>query len=454
MVRERTLFSLIASTIGISSIGASAIFTIFLPFCQHELHLSSEVGYKLFSTWLTLFFMLPVVSGYIGQKYLGYRTSIILGLGLAFIGLATTSIGNVDAFKVSLVLFSIGASLYSTNIYSLFSSEINTDSKKRSKSFVIFYVAMNAGAFLGDFLSGFLIRIWGYPAASVILSTSLLASMLIFMLVTARNMQNKASSVNNKRCFISGYFLIVPIASLLFIYHAGSLTIIPILVLLYCIGYLIIKNKTKPIQYKQNARYLLFYAIFTIGYWGLYMLFPSVVEVFTGVGVTTRLFGHTIQPSTIASLSPLFLIFFGLLLSSIRKNTDTKFAIQLKIALALLFISASFYAIHLANNHIGSSTLVLLLVTAGYALYALSEIFIGPTALAMIGLLVHEELLGIMMGFAYLIRSIAGLTTDMLSKSVSINHDGTFSSYGNIAVFLAIILFLTLKLIHRKGNAQ
>lgn len=437
--------------IGLSSLGASTVFTMFLPYCQHVMHLTVNNGYKLFAVWLSLFFLLPVVSGYFGQKYIGYRKAVLIGLVLSFLGELSLALGHLQSFRLALVMFSIGASLYTTNLYSLFSKLFSTQSAERTRAFVIFYVAMNAGAFLGDFLSGFLIKTFSYSSAFIILSVSILISAIIFATLAKQLSEpNITTKTSRKAQWL--YYTAVPIISVILIYHTDSLDTLSALVLVFCVIYLVIKNRGNPRSYKVKARYFLFFSAFMILYWGLYMLYPSVVEVFTGKDVITKVFGETLQPSTIASLSPLFLIIFGVMLSLIKRNVDTIKAIHVKIALSLLIMGIGFYVLCFGHKIMGDSS-VLGYVTLGYLCHALSEIFIGPVVFSMVGLLIPESMIGIMMGFSYLTRSASGALTGILSRSFNgQNVHVVFSSYATISLIAAVILFTTLYAFEKRKN--
>ena len=61
------------------------------------------------------------------------------------------------------------------------------------------------------------------------------------------------------------------------------------------------------------------------------MLFPSVVEVYIEHNIGVNLFGERLQPSTVASLSPFFLIVFGSLFALIKTWQDNPIVIKNKL---------------------------------------------------------------------------------------------------------------------------
>lgn len=98
-----SLEKLIMIVVALTSLGASTVFTVFLPYCENALKLSISQGNQLFSVWLAVFFIVPVFAGYIGQKFIGAYYSITIGLLLAACGEALMSFNIVSIFYAALI---------------------------------------------------------------------------------------------------------------------------------------------------------------------------------------------------------------------------------------------------------------------------------------------------------------------------------------------------------------
>ena len=427
---------------GLSAFNATTIFTVFLPFCENALHIPIAKGNQVFSVWLAVYFMTHIAAGYAGQKYFGYYRSIASGLTLAFIGVCIISFQSMFDFYLGLALFSMGASLYSTNIFAAFGLQFQVNDKQRSRAFLLLYVIMNLGAFFGDFASGFLINWLNYGGMFIVVSSPLLIAMFIFIFGTRP--LKKEDSVLYKNLIFLLFVIVITLASLFLIMDMKSISILSLVVFLSCIAYLIIRNKTSAEMIKKNAQVFLLYSLIILGYWGMYMLYPSVVELYFEHHNKVKLWGALIQPSTISSFSPFFLIVTGFLLMMIlRKYRDNVRTIRLKIGIALVALAIGFMVLYFGNTFYDKPYLFLAIVGGSYFFYALSEILIGPINFSMVGILIKPELVGIMLGFTYSARSVSGILTGQLASLAGGNYNHmVFMEYAAIAMFLALLLFV------------
>lgn len=127
-----------------------AIFTLFL---QAKFGFTAGVTSNIFAGFLALVYFLPVLGGYLADKF-GYGKMVISGIIIMFIGYICLAIptGNnavgVAAMIGSLVLIALGTGFFKGNLQVMVGNLYDDPkySAKRDTAFSIFYMAINVGA--------------------------------------------------------------------------------------------------------------------------------------------------------------------------------------------------------------------------------------------------------------------------------------------------------------------
>jgi POT family proton-dependent oligopeptide transporter len=129
-----------------------AILTLYM---QAKFGLSSSTTSLIYGTFLGLVYFLPLLGGFFADKILGYGKTILLGIGVMFIGyllLALPSEANVTGKVMmfgALLLISMGTGFFKGNLQALVGNLYESDlyKGKRDIAFSIFYMFINVGAF-------------------------------------------------------------------------------------------------------------------------------------------------------------------------------------------------------------------------------------------------------------------------------------------------------------------
>ncbi len=109
----------------------------------------------LYGIYTGLVYLTPIIGGLIADKLLGYRKAVILGALIMTIGHASMAFETSFFFYLGLTCLIIGNGLFKPNISSIV-GQLYTDEKKKDSAYTIFYMGINAGAFLGILLCGYI----------------------------------------------------------------------------------------------------------------------------------------------------------------------------------------------------------------------------------------------------------------------------------------------------------
>jgi len=138
-----------------------------------------ENALALYGTYLALLYLTPIIGGTLADKYLGNRKAIIIGAIIMTLGHASMAIESNPFFLyLGLGLLVIGTGFFKPNMSSFISILYKDFPEKKDGAYTIFYMGVNAGAFLGIMLCGYLGEIlgwsWGFGLAGIFMLLGLL----------------------------------------------------------------------------------------------------------------------------------------------------------------------------------------------------------------------------------------------------------------------------------------
>jgi len=145
------------------------IFTLYMidPTSSGGMGFSDFKAADIYGTYLALVYLTPFVGGLLADRILGYRKAIMIGgvlMGTGYIGL---SLPGQSAFFISLLIIIIGNGFFKPNISTLVGNLYNNDKFREYKDsgFNIFYMGINIGAFVCNFVAAYLRNEYGWGFA-------------------------------------------------------------------------------------------------------------------------------------------------------------------------------------------------------------------------------------------------------------------------------------------------
>jgi proton-dependent oligopeptide transporter, POT family len=118
--------------------------------------LEEKSAYGIYAAYGALVYLTPLAGGYLADKLLGFRKSIIWGAILMAAGqfVLSASSGNQYVLYAGLALLVIGNGFFKPNISSLIGRFYGPGDPRRDGAFTIFYMGINIGAFLTPLTCG------------------------------------------------------------------------------------------------------------------------------------------------------------------------------------------------------------------------------------------------------------------------------------------------------------
>lgn len=140
--------------------GMRALLVLFLTTALTEANpgwgWSTGNAYALFGSYTALVYLSSMLGGYFADKIIGYRWAVIVGALLMTLGHASMAIETPFFIYLGLGFLVFGTGFFKPNMTSIISEMYKDRPEKKDGAYTIFYMGVNAGAFFGILLCGYL----------------------------------------------------------------------------------------------------------------------------------------------------------------------------------------------------------------------------------------------------------------------------------------------------------
>ena len=115
---------------------------------------SSSSALSLLGTYAMFVYLTPLVGGWLADNKIGYRNAVVIGALLMTLGHASMALETPTFLYVGITLLVLGNGFFKPNMTSIISKIYEGRDNKKDGAYNIFYMGVNAGAFLGIMLCG------------------------------------------------------------------------------------------------------------------------------------------------------------------------------------------------------------------------------------------------------------------------------------------------------------
>jgi proton-dependent oligopeptide transporter, POT family len=430
-----------------------------------------KVAYSILGSFIALCYIMPLLGGFIADKYWGLRKSIYIGAVIEGLGLLMLIVPGTFALIIGLSAIAMGMGLLKPCASSLLGFLYDKDDPRQDSGYTIFYVVFNGGIILATFISGFLVRYVGWKVAFLTAVVALIITFFIFYFGFIKyKLNNLGPNVTStfKGNAVSLIIIIVAIALSSVILKYETLALIAfIAVSISVIGifvYCIIKSEK---EYKSKLVAFFILLVISTVYWALYMQMFLSITLFIENVVNKILMGITIPTPAFASIESFGVIIFGypiarlwLYLSKTKYNPS----LPLKFCFGMILLCASFGALAVGSHFVSANGFVNpIWIVIAYLVMAIGELALSPIGLSMVNVLVPEEFNGMMMGIFLLTIGLGGKIAGLLAQIATVpensktdtsailsTYNHAFNTYFLITVVCTVIALLFIPYIKKK----
>jgi len=115
-----------------------------------------EHALSLIGTYGALLYLTPILGGWIADKFTGYKWAVIIGCFIMMLGHLSMVFETPASLYIGLALLIIGTGFFKPNMTSMISEMYKGKESKKDGAYTIYYMGVNAGAFFGMMLCGYL----------------------------------------------------------------------------------------------------------------------------------------------------------------------------------------------------------------------------------------------------------------------------------------------------------
>ena len=424
--------------------GMRALLTLYLikDYYSH-LENNEEVAYGIYAAYGALVYLTPLIGGYVADKFIGYRKSIIYGGVLMAIGHFFMAFPSDFFFYGALGLLIMGNGFFKPNISTLVGSLYEEGDVKRDGGFTIFYMGINLGAMIAPLFCGYLGEVYGWHYGFGAAGIGMLAGLIVFWkginanvlgdkgLQPAEYIGKKVSGISITNLIYILGLVAVPVFAYLIIFDTQSevlgdvLSIVGAIVLIY-VAYIVYDYKVIKKDHKSGDRLvaIMILAVFCTIFWACFEQAGSSITVW--VDKCVNLVG--MNASQTNAINPGYIVLLAIpfswmwtKLGAINRNPNT----PIKFALGILQLGLGFLIFASTAHFIGENGKVpFLFVFLGYFLITTGELFLSPIGLSKVTELAPKKIAAFMMGVWFLSSTFAHYISGVIAKlTTSSNED-------------------------------
>ena len=429
-----------------------------------------------YGSYLALVYAGAVFGGYVADRVIGYQRSILIGALFMAAGLFAITIPDPKIFNLGLATIIVGNGMFKPNISTMVGKLYALNDTRRDSGFTIFYMGINAGAFVAPILTQILAeKIFGTdvaPAYKVVFFASgigMLISLVWFYIGRASlkgiGAPDESGQSRTRAIMVAvGALFVIPLVY--FLLELGAATLQVILTIMFVILAIMLMiegiRDGKVARDKTIAMMIIF--AFNILFW---MFFEQAGSSFTFLAdkVVDRVgvLGMDVFPTAwFQSVNSVAIIVCAPIIAWIwvamgRKNVNP--SIPRKFGLGILFNALAFGLLMYALTFLVEPTynkIPFWTLFAVYWIQSIGELCLSPIGLSMVTKLAPVRLVGLGMGGWFLSTGIGNNLSGIFAGHVSGTDGMSIASalsgytFGFWALLIGgVILFLIAPLIQK-----
>ncbi|HEU4418620.1 MAG TPA: oligopeptide:H+ symporter, partial [Planctomycetota bacterium] len=355
-----------------------------------------------YGSYLALVYAVAIFGGYVADKIIGYQRSILTGAVFMAAGLFLITLPDPTIFKLGLATIVVGNGLFKPNISTIVGKCYAVGDERRDSGFTIFYMGINAGAFVSPLLtSWFAESVFGteaVPSYKVVFFTAgigMLVSLFWFWF-GRRALKGIGAPLADQQdpkrvAYVAlGALVAVPAVFALLSVGANSLQwVLTVMFLGLCVMLMLEGVRNGAVARDKTIAMLVIF-VFNIMFW---MFFEQAGSSFTFLAdnIVNRKFGSSTFPTGwFQSVNALAIIVFApivawvwVALSKVNANPS----IPRKFGLGLIFNGLAFLLLMFALSKLVdpvSNTIPFWTLFTVYLIQSVGELCLSPIGLSMV----------------------------------------------------------------------
>lgn len=431
-----------------------------------------------------LIYVSPAIGGWVGDKILGTKRTMVLGAIILTFGYALMAFPTENTWFLfsALGVIVVGNGLFKPNAGNLVRNIYEGDDSKLDSAFTIYYMAVNIGStfsmlltpWIKDYVNATYGNELGWHAAFAFCSVGLMVGLANYymMRLTLNHLGSEPDQKplnKNHLLAVLGFGLVAVGISVVilqyqevarwFVYIAGVVVL----------GIFIHLIRSSETHEKAGLIAALILTIQTVFFFIFYQQMSTSLALFAlrNVDWNFTIFGYhlwTWAPAQFQALNPIWIMIMSPFLAMWYNRAGAKgkdLSIAAKFALGFAMVAMGFFVYGIAGNFAVDGKTSSWVMIYGYGLYSLGELLVSGLGLAMIARYVPARMGGFMMGAYFVASGISQYLGGVVANLASIPKDLTdpletlpiytnlFNNLGYAAIVATLIALASLPLMKK-----
>ena len=452
-------------------------------YCTDTFLFGDQKSYAIYGSYTALVYLTPVFGGFIADRFLGYKRSIIVGASLMALGHFCMAIETQTVFYLALALLIVGNGFFKPNMSTIVGELYHENDPRRDAGYTVFYMGVNLGGALAPIATGFVGKAFGWHWGFTLAGIGMVGGLINFLYAKDRFKgigdppapdkltQPVFGNMNRQMLIWVGAAVSVAVC--------WKLIQMPAVVgyLLTTVGVIVFAGLLlySFVRCEGIVRHRMWVALtlmaFSVVFWAFFEQGGSSLNLFAERNVNKVVFGWAVPAPVLQAINPIYILLFGGVFASLWINLGRigrEPTIPLKFGLGILQLGAGFaawyYGAVLAQD---DGIVAFAWLALGYLLYTTGELCLSPVGLSMITKLSPRGITGMMMGTWYLSISFAQYAAGMIAQLTGIEteagesvasiapadtvmvYGGVFGKIALVAVGVGLFVMVVSPLINR-----
>jgi POT family proton-dependent oligopeptide transporter len=385
-----------------------------------------------------LIYVAPAIGGWIGDKVLGTRRTMLLGAVVLSLGYTLMIVPGQSVWFLffALGVIVVGNGLFKANAGNLVRKIYEGDDSRIDSAFTIYYMAVNLGAMISQLLTPWLKDYvnetygneLGWHVAFAVCAIGLVMGLINYWLMR-RTMDHIGSEPDEQpgsivAVFASAYILEHQGVARAFVYLAG-------VVVIGIFAYLISTGQRSE---RAGLIAALVLTVQTVFYFIFYQQMSTSLALFAlrNVDPSFVIFGVHLwdwSPAQFQAFNPIWVFLLSPILAWVyvrAGDAGKDISIAAKFVLGFLLVAGGFF-IYGASEHFADATgkVSSWLMVWGYGAISLGELLVSALGLAMISRYVPARMGGFMMGAYFVASGVSQYLGGLVATFASVPRDIT-----------------------------
>ena len=425
----------------------------------------------VYGAYTSLVYITPVLGGYLADRYLGQRKAVLFGgillaLGHTFMAVegmhgATDPLIKqadpaINVFWLALALIIVGSGFLKANISVIVGQLYKMTDIRRDPAYTIFYMGVNAGAFFGTVLVGYLGETIGWSRGFGLAGIGMVLGLIIFVFgKPALRGHGEPPKLLERKLEFSLYGVGLAAVAVIWMLIQYQSVIQSLLIVsgVAMLAYTLYEAFKLPKEPRERIFAILFLIALNPVFWGLYEQAGGSLNLYTDryvdrQGVPTSLF-QSINPIYILVLAPMFAVLWQWM-----GKRGTEPSAPAKFGWALVQVGLSFLVFVWGAKSVGPAAMTpVFFVFLIYFIQTTAELCLSPVGISAMTRLAPLHLGSFIMGAWFYMTAVGQFVAGKIGAATGgeggvMTKDMTLAIYGKIG-WVGIALGVAVLLVSR-----